>query len=157
MNSSEIHKSETDIRITKCDEIRKTGMLPYAERFERTHKPGEIEFLPEGTANICTAGRIVSVRSFGKLTFIRLFDESGNVQVALQKNDIGEGLELFSKLADNGDFVGVKGTVFITRTGEKSINALHWTMLSKTIRPLPEKFHGLSDEENRLRNPTLIS
>ncbi|MBD3244241.1 MAG: lysine--tRNA ligase [Chitinivibrionales bacterium] len=139
------------IRREKCSAIREHGDLPYADRYERTHGLAEAAVLDDGVEGVRLAGRVVAVRSFGKLAFGRLFDLQGTIQFALQKNALGDEFKAFLKLVDIGDFVGVEGEMFTTRTGEKTINVRSWRFLSKTLRPLPEKWHGLTDPELRLR------
>jgi lysyl-tRNA synthetase, class II len=145
------HKNEIEIRTEKLAELRSAGIPPYQERYERSHLLSEISALPDGTQNIKIAGRVISIRNFGKLTFIRLFDQSGTVQVALQKNDMGDAYDLFKRYIDAGDYIGITGDAFTSKTGEKTVNTRSWELLSKAIRPLPEKFHGLADTEQRLR------
>jgi len=145
------HKNEIEVRTQKLAAMRSAGINPYKDRYELNHSLSDISGLPDGTANIRIAGRVVSIRNFGKLAFIHLFDHSGTVQVALQKNDIGDAYDLFKKYVDTGDYIGVEGTAFTSKTGEKTVNALTWELLSKALRPLPEKFHGLADTEQRLR------
>jgi lysyl-tRNA synthetase, class II len=139
------------VRLDKIPAIREQGQHPYAERFERTHSLAEAAELEDGVAGVRVAGRMTAVRTFGKLTFARLLDIGGSIQIALQRDILGEQYKAFGKLVDVGDFVGVEGEVFTTRTGEKTVNARSWTFLSKALRPLPEKWHGLADPELRLR------
>jgi lysyl-tRNA synthetase, class II len=151
MEKNEQHKSEVDIRREKLDLIRSKGIIPYAERFETNHRLSQIAALPDDTGNVRVAGRVVSIRSFGKLSFIRIFDCNGTAQASLQSNELGEQYELFKKIVDTGDYIGVEGTIFTTKTGEKTIRTSSWSFLSKALRPLPEKFHGLTDSELKLR------
>ena len=139
------------VRLEKIPALREAGEMPYAERFDRTHTPGQVKDLAEGFEGIRCCGRMVSFRSFGKLAFGHLFDMSGKVQFALQKEQLGDRFKQFEKLVDIGDFVGVEGTLMLTKTGEKTISVTKWTFLSKSLRPLPEKFHGITDPELRLR------
>jgi lysyl-tRNA synthetase class 2 len=97
------------------------------------------------------AGRVMSLRSFGKVTFLHLQDQSGKLQVFVQKNTLGqEGYSLFKKF-DIGDILGVRGTLFRTKTAELTLHAQEVSLLSKSLRPLPEKYHGLKDVEARYR------
>jgi lysyl-tRNA synthetase, class II len=146
----EISEGATDqrnVRIEKINGLRQAGMLPYAERFDKTHFLHDAKSLPDGTKQIRAAGRVVAIRGFGKLTFCHLLDYSGTMQFALQKNKLAEKFDLFMKTVDMGDFVGIEGEIITTRTGEKTIDVSAWTFLSKALRPLPEKFHGLTDQE----------
>jgi len=151
MEKNEPHKSEVEVRREKLDLIREKGIIPYAERFETSYRLSQVAALPDDTTGVRIAGRVISIRHFGKLTFIKLFDYSGTVQVALQKNELGEQHDLFRDIVDMGDYVGIEGTTFTSKTGEKTVNTLSWVFLSKALRPLPEKFHGLSDSETKLR------
>jgi lysyl-tRNA synthetase class 2 len=139
------------IRIEKIPGIRAAGHHPYAERFERSHRLHEAAALADNTAGVRIAGRVVSLRFFGKLAFGHLYDLNGRMQFAVQKNKLGEKFEHFKKLIDIGDFIGVTGTVITTKTGEKTVDIDDYVFLSKTLRPLPEKFHGITDPELRLR------
>ncbi len=144
-------EDQVQVRVDKIAALRAAGKLAYAERFERTHTLVEAAALPDGTTGVRLAGRIVAVRLFGKLTFGHLFDASGRLQFSFQRNKLGEAYEEFRRIADLGDFVGVEGEMITTRTGEKTIDVSGWTFLSKAVRPMPEKFHGLVDAEQRLR------
>ena len=135
------------VRIEKIKMLREAGLLPYAERFEKTHSLAEAKALADGTKQVRAAGRVIALRGFGKLTFGHLLDFSGTMQFALQKNKLAQQFELFMKTVDMGDFVGVEGEIITTRTGEKTIDVAQWTFLAKSLRPLPEKFHGLTDPE----------
>jgi lysyl-tRNA synthetase class 2 len=142
---------EMKVRREKIGRIREKGMQPFAERYERTHTIGESAELADGVAGVRIAGRIVALRYFGKLAFGHLFDSTGKVQFALQRNQLEDRFALFKQIVDVGDFVGIEGEMFTTRTGEKTVNAHSWTFLSKSLRPLPEKFHGLADQEQKMR------
>ncbi len=144
-------EDQVQVRLDKLAALRAAGKPAFAERFERTHRLGEAAALADGTAGVRLAGRIVALRLFGKLTFGHLFDESGRLQFSFQRNRLGESYEEFRKLCDIGDFIGVEGEMITTRTGEKTIDVSAWTFLSKAVRPMPEKFHGLVDAEQRLR------
>lgn len=139
------------VRLEKIPKIREMEQHPYAERFDRTHMLNEASELADNVGNVCLAGRIVALRYFGKLAFGHLFDSSGKIQFALQKSSLGESFAQFKQVVDIGDFVGVEGTMMTTRTGEKTLNVTRWVFLSKALRPLPEKFHGIMDPELRLR------
>ena len=139
------------IRVEKIDAVRKAGSHPYAERFERTHRLHEAEKLADGTTGVAVCGRVISLRYFGKLAFGHLYDLDGKVQFAIQKNKLGQKFTDFQSIVDIGDFIGVTGAMITTRTGEKTVDVDGFTFLSKSLRPLPEKFHGLTDPELRLR------
>jgi len=142
---------QMQVRLEKVPGIRNAGFHPYAERFERTHRLHEATQLPDDTPAVSICGRIISLRYFGKLAFCHLYDLNGKIQIALQKNKLGNKFDTFKNLVDIGDFIGVTGTVITTKTGEKTIDIDSFAFLSKTLRPLPEKFHGITDPELRLR------
>jgi lysyl-tRNA synthetase, class II len=143
---------QVKVRIEKISQLRAAGYHPYAERFERNYRLHEAAVLPDGTKGVRVAGRVVSLRYFGKLAFGHLYDIDGKVQFAVQKNKLGE--EKFNdlkRLIDIGDFIGVEGELITTKTGEKTIDIDAFFFLTKTLHPLPEKFHGMTDPEQILR------
>jgi lysyl-tRNA synthetase class 2 len=142
---------ERKVRIEKLESLRNAGIAPYAQRYEKTHSAQEAGSLADGTTGVKIAGRIVSMRGFGKLTFGHVLDFSGKIQFAAQKNKLGESFGLLMKTVDVGDFIGIEGEVITTKTGEKTIDITQWTFLSKALRPLPEKFHGITDQELKYR------
>ena len=139
------------VRRNKVDEIRKV-CNPYPERYEITHRLHEAILLPDETKEVSVAGRIVFMRKMGKLSFLRLRDLEGSLQVSIKIDLVGEEkYEFFKSMIDVGDFIGVKGEMFTTQTGEKTLRADDFTFLGKALRPLPEKFHGLTDIEDKYR------
>ncbi len=143
---------ERDVRIAKIDKIRETGINPYVGKFERTALIEKIRELPIGTKDISAAGRLILHRSFGSLIFATIQDWTGKIQIALNKKSISvEEFKFFEKMVDVGDFVGVNGELYRTDKGELTISVASYKLLSKAIRPLPEKFHGLTDLEARSR------
>ncbi len=139
---------ERDIRIGKLKLIREKGINPYVDRFEKTHSLLQAKKLPLNTEDVRTAGRILTVRLFGRLIFATLKDFSGKMQIALQEKVIGkEMFSFFKKFVDIGDFIGVEGSIFKTRAGEITLDTGKFELLSKTLRPLPEKWHGLTGQE----------
>ncbi|MCL0077291.1 lysine--tRNA ligase [Dehalococcoidia bacterium] len=145
-------------RLDKLQRIRGRGIDPYPARYHRSHTTQEAVALYQeaedgsgGLPQVKLAGRITAMRSMGKAIFLDLKDGSGKVQVYLRRDALGE--EKYSLLQDFdiGDFIGVEGQVFKTRTGEITIRASDLTMLSKSLQPLPEKWHGLADVEKRYR------
>jgi lysyl-tRNA synthetase, class II len=139
------------VRLQKAASMKKAGENPYADRFERTHRLHEAAALPDNTAKVSVAGRVIALRYFGKLAFGHLYDLDGKLQFAVQKNKLAARFDDFKNNVDIGDFIGVTGTLMTTRTGEKTIDVDSFIFLSKTLRPLPEKFHGLTDPELKLR------
>lgn len=155
-NTNTASANEYEERLKKLEELKKLNINPYPAKVEKTHEINEIldnfEELEKKKTKITIAGRLISKRDFGNLTFGKLKDATGEIQVALSKKDIGPDLfKQFSKLIDVADFIQITGTLFITHKGENSIMTSDWKILSKALRPLPEKWHGLKDEEERFR------
>ena len=143
---------QEQVRIDKLEEIRKYTN-PYPERYETTHSLKEARNLVDGTKDVSIAGRIVFMRKMGKLSFLKLRDIEADIQVSIMFDLVGEEkYAFFKKLVDVGDFVGVKGEIVTTQTGEKTLRANELTFLGKALKPLPEKFHGLTDPELCYRN-----
>ena len=139
------------VRRNKVEEIRKV-CNPYPERYEITHRLHEAAELPDETKDVSVAGRIVFMRKMGKLSFLRIRDLEGSLQVSIKIDLVGEEkYDFFKSMIDVGDFIGVKGEMFTTQTGEKTLRADDFTFLGKALRPLPEKFHGLTDIEDKYR------
>lgn len=140
------------VRRGKLEEIAKI-CNPYPEKFERTHELKEVKSLDDGTVNVSVAGRIVFMRKMGKLSFVRIRDIEGDCQLELKIDILGEEkYNFFKTLVDVGDFIGALGEVFTTQTGEKTIRVSDFEFLGKALKPLPEKFHGLTDIETIYRN-----
>ena len=148
------------VRIEKAHNIREMGVDPFGHRYDRTHTTKDIKDKYEGKTNeeleeenvfVKVAGRIMTKRGKGKAGFMHIQDKFGQIQIYLKLDNLGEeNYEMFKK-ADLGDIVGIEGTLFVTHTGELSIKASHYEHLVKALRPLPEKFHGLTDIEERYR------
>ena len=141
----------TEVRRAKREDFLSAGEEPYADRFETTHTLQEAAGLADGTTNVSIAGRMVSFRHLGKLVFGHISCADGKLQFAAQKETLAEEFGRFDQITDIGDYIGISGEIITTRTGEKTLNVLHWKMLSKALRPLPEKFHGIVDKEQVLR------
>ena len=147
-------------RETKAEKLRAGGVNLYpagypvnitAEELVKRFGDLDEQALEQNTESHCVAGRIVSRRDFGKASFIHIKDRSGRIQAYVRKNKIQpEQFDTF-KLMDIGDFVGIKGPLFRTKTGELTLLAEDLSLLSKSMRPLPEKWHGLTDVETRYR------
>jgi len=143
-------------RIKKLNLIKEYGINPYPYKFNQTHHSKELHEkyqhlkAEEHTEdNVAIAGRIVALRRLGKATFAQIIDNDGKIQVLLNENDTKDYDQL--KLLDMGDYVGVEGIIFKTKTGELTVKCLKYTLLSKSLRPLPEKFHGIQDVEIKYR------
>ena len=125
---------------------------PYPDKYDLTHTISEARELPDGTENVSIAGRIGFMRKMGKLSFVKIKNIEDAIQLKIEADKIGEeAYEEFKKIYDAGDFVGAKGTIITTQTGEKSLEVEELTFLGKALRPLPEKFHGLQDTEIKYR------
>jgi len=145
-------ENERQTRIDKLARLKEAGIPLYPERFERSHSLAEASRLPEGTGGLRIAGRLVAVRSFGKLTFAHLQDGSGRLQIALDRKTLDEkAWSVFHDLLDRGDFLGAEGELFRTKMGELTLRVARYTLLGKALRPLPEKWHGLKDAELKQR------
>lgn len=142
---------QEQIRRDKLKEISKV-CNPYPDRYERTHLLKDARKLEDGTTDVSVAGRIVFMRKMGKLSFIRIRDLEADLQLELKVDMVGEEkYDFFKKLFDGGDFIGASGEIFTTQTGEKTLRVHDFKFLGKALRPLPEKFHGLSDTELKYR------
>ena len=140
------------VRKNKILEIEKVTN-PYPERFETNYEIKDAALLPDGTTNVRVAGRIVLMRKMGKLSFLTIRDIEGSIQLSIKLDMVGEEkYREFKEFFDIGDFIGVEGEIFTTHTGEKTIRVSSYEFLGKALKPLPEKFHGLTDEEMRYRN-----
>lgn len=132
------------VRREKLNQIE----IPYPDRFETNYEICEARELEDETTGVRVAGRIVLMRKMGKMSFITIGDIGGRIQVSIKLDLLGEdAYQQFKTLYDLGDFIGVEGEVFTTHTGEKTIRAHEIQFLGKALKPLPEKFHGLEDQE----------
>ena len=157
---------QEQVRRAKAEELRAKGIDPYGHAFERTANSKSIkteygalskEELEARNIEVRIAGRIMSKRRMGKMCFMHIQDKDGQIQLVINKADVGEEAYELIKAADIGDIVGVQGAVYRTNpndnnpTGELSVYVKQYEHLSKALRPLPEKFHGLTDVEERYR------
>lgn len=153
-NNGQLQRSEIEVRREKLDMLRESGADPYQlTSFEKTHSSKQIlEGFEEMEGSIVSvAGRIVSKRIMGKASFSHIQDMDGKIQLYVRRDVLGEEPYAAYKKFDIGDIVGVKGEVFKTNKGEISVKATEITLLSKSLLPLPEKFHGLKDVDLRYR------
>lgn len=148
------------IRREKAEKLREMGLDPYGGLFDRTAFNQEIkekyqDIDHDEFENIfdefTVAGRIMFIRKMGKASFFTIQDKTGKMQIYISINDVGEEVYNLFKTADIGDIVGVRGKVMKTKTGEVTLKCIEYTHLVKALRPLPEKFHGLTDIEERYR------
>ena len=148
------------VRREKLQELIDKGIDPFGQRFDVTAYSKEIkdkygdkthEELEEMAVEVKIAGRIMTKRRKGKVCFMHIQDRDGQIQLYVRKDVVGEDIYEIIKKGDIGDIIGVRGTVFMTNTGECSVKVEEYTHLTKALRPLPEKYHGLSDVEERYR------
>ena len=145
-------------RKEKVNEIREAGINPYPHQYTPTHSTTLIhkEFedaddTPDEKNKVTIAGRIMTKRDHGKSSFAHLQDSEGQIQIYIRRDNVGQDAYQIYRKVDVGDIIGVSGVVFRTRTGELTILAETVELLSKSIRPLPEKWHGLQDKQTRYR------
>lgn len=159
MNGRKLSEQEA-IRVQKMEELREKGVDPFGKKFVPTHRSEALkneyeavskEDLQEQNIPVSVAGRIMTKRGKGKAGFMHIQDNDGQIQIYLRKDQLSElEFSLFEK-ADIGDIIGIEGVMFKTKTGEVSVKANRYHHLTKALKPLPEKFHGLTDEEQRFR------
>ena len=143
------------VRQAKLDQLREAGQDPYRSNWEQIHTSGEaLKLLPEEEEEgpeVSVAGRIVAFRLMGKASFLKIIDRDGKIQSYVRKDEIGEEEYARFKKLDLGDFIGIRGPLFRTKTGEITIRAKEYGLVSKALRPLPEKWHGLTDNDQIYR------
>ncbi len=136
------------VRLEKEQKLKDLGVNVHPERYEITHSLKDVRKLEEGVKNVRVAGRVMSKRKMGKISFMDLRDLEGKIQLVFKRDDLGEeNYKLLHATVDIGDFIGVEGETFVTQAGEKSIQVKSYEFLGKALRPLPEKFHGISNQE----------
>ncbi|MBO8165505.1 MAG: lysine--tRNA ligase [Brevibacillus sp.] len=158
-NEQNLHEL-LQVRHDKMNQLRSWEIDPFGKKFAQTHHASEIiaahggktkEQLAEEENTVTIAGRLMAKREMGKASFGQLLDVSGQIQIYVRKDTVGEKAYKVFELCDIGDIIGISGTVFKTKTGELSVKANELTFLTKSLRPLPEKYHGLKDVEIRYR------
>ncbi|MFM7575753.1 MAG: OB-fold nucleic acid binding domain-containing protein, partial [Microcystaceae cyanobacterium] len=166
--SSQPHSSLEEIRAARLEKVaqfKQLGLNPYAYQWHSTHTSAELQekyadLAPgeEVEVNVAIAGRIIARRIIGKLAFFNLQDETGTLQLYLEKKRITENMPQeegafnhLTKLTDTGDIIGVTGTIKRTEKGELSVYVQTYSLLTKSLLPLPDKWHGLTDTEKRYR------
>lgn len=159
MEEKELNDQEL-VRRQKVEKLKELNIDPFGQAFARTAWSEDVKEKVKGLTHeevealdlqVALAGRIMFIRKMGKASFFAIQDVKGKQQIYISINDVGEDSYNLFKMADVGDIVGVKGKVMLTRTGEPTVKCLEYTHLSKALRPLPEKFHGLTDKEERYR------
>ena len=143
------------VRMDKLEALKEKGINPFGQRFEVTHHTQDVleqqEALIASGEEVVIAGRLMAKRGQGKAGFGNVQDVTGSIQIYSRQDVAGEDNHWLFKKADIGDIVGIRGTVFVTEKGETSISVREYTALTKSLRPLPEKYHGLTDVELRYR------
>ncbi len=149
-NNNNSDKSEKEMRSDRLAKLMSLGIEAYPAESNRTHSIKEALNLSEGKVTV--SGRLVAIRSFGKLSFGKIQDMSGQIQVMLKSDELdNESFQQFIDLIDLGDIVEFCGERMQTKKGEESVLIKKWTLLNKTLRPLPDEFYGLKDKELRFR------
>ncbi len=141
------------VRFDKLDAIRAQGREPFGKRFDFTHHTAEIirDFNEDEEKEVRIAGRLMAVRGHGKASFGHVMDAEGKIQVYFRQDVLGEEMYEHFRMLDIGDIIGITGIVFRTHRGEISVKVTAFELLSKSLRPLPEKWHGLKDVDTRYR------
>ncbi len=143
-------------RIRKIDTLAKAGILAYPAETKRTHTIAkalrDFDDIAKSQEEVVLVGRVKAQRAHGGACFLDIEDGTGKIQAHLREDKLGQkGFQFFTDVFDVGDFIEVKGILFITKRGEKTIEAVDYKMLAKSVRPLPEKWHGIQDVEDKLR------
>ena len=150
-NTTTLSTNELQARLQKAENIRARDGVVWKDKYERTHTIAAARELPDGT-HVRLAGRVTALRWLGKLMFGRIYDINGEIQFSMSREEIGEEDYKFMKSnVDMGDFIGVDGELYHTTAGELTVRVKHYDILAKALRPLPEKFHGLTDMETKYR------
>lgn len=140
---------EYKVRLEKLHKLKEEG-IAFKDKYTGVTKLEKIEDLKDGT-HVKVAGRVITKRVFGKLMFINLYDVQGQVQISISKNELEDKYNYYKKNIDIGDFIGIEGDIYTTGTGVKTVKTTEPTLLSKAVRPLPEKFHGVNDPDVKYR------
>ena len=152
---SDISHDQHAVRRQKLAEMRAAGFDPFRANVATTHFSAEaLKAYVDGqdyTVPVTVAGRLVVIRDMGKSQFVKILDQQGQIQLYVKKDVVGEAAYAAFKKLDLGDIIGATGTLFKTKTGEVTVKADSYTLVAKALRPLPEKWHGLSDPEQVYR------
>ncbi len=143
--------NELEQRKKKLAELKAAGVDVFPASFDKTHNASDITAMKDGKTGIRLAGRIITKRQMGKISFCHILDDSGRVQLVFKEDTLGDNFKQYHEQFDNADFIGVEGEVFTTKKGEKSLLVTEFVFLGKALRPLPEKWHGLKDREKLYR------
>ncbi|MBR5904248.1 MAG: lysine--tRNA ligase [Alphaproteobacteria bacterium] len=149
--NTNISTNELEARLQKVENIKQRDGVVWKDKFERSHKISEARELADDTS-VVLAGRVTALRWLGKLMFGRIYDIEGEIQFSMSREELGEETYKFMKSnVDLGDFIGITGTLYHTTAGELTVRVSKYEILAKALRPLPEKYHGLTDTETRYR------
>ena len=139
------------VRREKLAKLRELGVDPYGARYEVTTTPGELKANFEEEKQVKLAGRLQAIRDMGRSVFFQIGDVHGSIQGFIAVKKLPDDLKEIWSCLDRGDWIGIEGETFTTRTGEPTVKVENFTMLSKSLRPMPDKFHGLADRETKYR------
>lgn len=148
------HSTEADliaVRREKLAKLRELGVDPFGARFETSHTPADLRANFSENQQVKIAGRIMQLRDMGKSVFFQVGDIHGSIQGYLGMKELDDTQSAIWKCLERGDWVGIEGDTFLTRTGEPTVKVQKFTVLSKSLRPMPDKFHGLADRETKYR------
>ncbi|MBC7836906.1 hypothetical protein H7X87_03990 [Acetobacteraceae bacterium] len=150
MSSGETMRED---RLKKLAILKERGIDPYPAHSNRSHSIKEFleVFVDHAEKPATLSGRVLSIRKQGGIIFTDIFDGTGRIQFVLQKTELNEVFDLFNDTVDQGDFIEAAGLSFTTKSGQQSLKASGWTMLAKSLSPLPDEWYGIKDEELRLR------
>lgn len=149
--NTNISTNELTARMQKVENIKQRDGVVWKDKFDRSHKISEARELADETP-VKLAGRVTALRWLGKLMFGRIYDIEGEIQFSMSREELGEENYKFMKAnVDMGDFIGITGTLYHTTAGELTVRVSNYEILAKALRPLPEKYHGLTDTETRYR------
>ncbi len=150
-DNTKMSTNELEARLQKVEKIQERDGVVWKDKFERTHTIADARELNDGQI-VKTAGRVTALRWLGKLMFGRIYDIDGEIQFSMSREELGEETYRFMKAnVDLGDFIGITGELYHTTAGELTMKVSEYVILAKALRPLPEKYHGLTDIETRYR------
>ncbi|MGD6991286.1 lysine--tRNA ligase [Sutcliffiella horikoshii] len=145
-------QEQRTLRMEKLEALRSQGVPVYPERFQINYELFEASLLEDGTPGVRVAGRIMGIRQFSKFSFITISDIQGKLQLLLKNDEVGElAMSDFINYFDIGDFIGVEGKMYTTKTNEKTLRIENYVLLGKALHTLPDKWHGLSNIDTRYR------
>ena len=142
--------NEYEIRLEKLKRIQERDGVVYKDKYNRSHSIQQARELPLDT-NVRLCGRITAIRGFGKLIFAKLYDVDAQIQFSISLNECPDTFEFFKANVDVADYVGIEGELYNTHKGELTVRVRNYVILSKALRPLPEKWHGLTDADKKFR------